>query len=358
MVEHRNYDGFGSNGRSRQPAPASGRPNGPSSGAQSGLPTCEPVIAWDEWAAAAGLNGVGIPGDVNGDGIIDEEDTRLWKLPKPDSVPLTDFGPKQLPPFIRDPKLVGYTPYGQPVYDWGGGGYATKDNNGGMGQSVVPANVEGGFEYEGVANGTVHRLPTTREWAMRNRERFIRERKEVDKDTDALVQDGRYGQAVLLQWWFEAKYWGERVLGTQSRQYDLETPTEKWIHTGADIVETGTELVITAKVTPRGRTPRCPKQKITATSKVVKHHQTPTEVLKQLPEDVANNPAVRGKRGMPNRRSVLETEHKRIHKGKGGGPANELTKQKIRDLGREPTPEDILRIREEVNQELNIKYED
>jgi RHS repeat-associated protein len=88
------------------------------------------------------------------------------------------------------------------------------------------------------------------------------------------------------------------------------------------------------------------------------HHQTPREVLKQLPDDVANNPVVRGKRGVPNRRKISIPEHKRIHKGPGGGKANELTKQKIIDLGREPTADDVLRIRREVNQELNIIYED
>ncbi len=89
------------------------------------------------------------------------------------------------------------------------------------------------------------------------------------------------------------------------------------------------------------------------------HHQTPREVLKKhLPPDVANNPNVRGKPGMPNRRKIEVDEHKRIHKGKGGGQANELTKQKIEDLGREPTVDDVLRIRKEVNNELGIKYVD
>jgi hypothetical protein len=88
------------------------------------------------------------------------------------------------------------------------------------------------------------------------------------------------------------------------------------------------------------------------------HHQTPREVLKQLPEDVADNPAVRGRRGSPNRRRIEVPEHQRIHQGPGGGQANELTKQKIRELGREPTAEDVLRIREEVNRELKIRYAD
>jgi len=96
-----------------------------------------------------------------------------------------------------------------------------------------------------------------------------------------------------------------------------------------------------------------------ASKKTHMHHQTPREILnKHLPPDVANNPNVRGKRGMPNRREIEVDEHKRIHKGEGGGLVNELTKKKLEDLGREPTVEDVLRIRNEVNIELGIKYVD
>lgn len=55
---------------------------------------------------------------------------------------------------------------------------------------------------------------------------------------------------------------------------------------------------------------------------------------------------------------MKETEHKRIHKGEGGGLVNHLEQKKLKELGRIPTKEDVLRIRKEVNEELDIQYED
>ena len=66
---------------------------------------------------------------------------------------------------------------------------------------------------------------------------------------------------------------------------------------------------------------------------------------------------MRGKRGDPNRWDVPEQKHKDIHKGKGGGAYNERFKQKLDQLGREPTVDDVRRIRDEVAEEFDIaKY--
>lgn len=78
-----------------------------------------------------------------------------------------------------------------------------------------------------------------------------------------------------------------------------------------------------------------------------KHHTIPREILKHdLPADVAK--AVRGKAGAPNRWSIPTALHKAIHKGRGGGAYNEAFKQRLRDLGRQPTVSDALRIRDDL----------
>ena len=89
---------------------------------------------------------------------------------------------------------------------------------------------------------------------------------------------------------------------------------------------------------------------------VDKHHTVPKEILKNnLPEDVANNPAVRGKKGAPNRWPVARDKHKDIHKGPGGGRYNERFKEELRKLRRNPTAEDVTRIRDALAKEFGIE---
>ena len=84
------------------------------------------------------------------------------------------------------------------------------------------------------------------------------------------------------------------------------------------------------------------------------HHATPREILKSLPPKVANHPSVRGKRGAPNRWPVPQKKHRQIHRGAGGGKYNDDWKERLKDLGREPTVEDILNIREDIAKEHGI----
>ena len=84
------------------------------------------------------------------------------------------------------------------------------------------------------------------------------------------------------------------------------------------------------------------------------HHSVPREILKQLPPDVANNPIVRGKRGRPNRWPVPTDKHRDIHRGAGGGDYNEAFKDALENLGREPTAEDVDRIRNEIAESFGI----
>ena len=84
-----------------------------------------------------------------------------------------------------------------------------------------------------------------------------------------------------------------------------------------------------------------------------KHHTIPREILKHyLPADVAK--AVRGKAGAPNRWSVPVDLHKAIHKGSGGGAYNEAFKQRLGELGRRPTADDVFRIRDELVEQFGL----
>ncbi len=87
---------------------------------------------------------------------------------------------------------------------------------------------------------------------------------------------------------------------------------------------------------------------------VHRHHTTPREILKQLPEQIANHPLVRGIRGFPNRWKIPGDLHKEIHKGAGGGAYNDAFKQKLRELGRPPTVNDVLQIRKEVTEMFGL----
>ena len=84
------------------------------------------------------------------------------------------------------------------------------------------------------------------------------------------------------------------------------------------------------------------------------HHTVPREILKQLPEDVASNPLVRGRAGAPNRWAIPEDLHKAIHQGAGGGAYNQAWKDALEALGREPTVDDVLRLREQITKQFGI----
>jgi len=84
------------------------------------------------------------------------------------------------------------------------------------------------------------------------------------------------------------------------------------------------------------------------------HHTVPREILRTLPEDVANNPLVRGRAGAPNRWAIPEDVHVGIHAGPGGGAYNQAWKDGLEALGREPTVDDILRLREEITKDFGI----
>jgi RHS repeat-associated protein len=85
------------------------------------------------------------------------------------------------------------------------------------------------------------------------------------------------------------------------------------------------------------------------------HHMVPREILRQLPEDVANNPLVRGRAGAPNRWSVPRDHHVDIHRGAGGGAYNQAWKDALEQLGREPTVDDVLRIRDRLSRQFGLE---
>lgn len=74
-----------------------------------------------------------------------------------------------------------------------------------------------------------------------------------------------------------------------------------------------------------------------------------------MPDDVANNPLVRGRAGAPNRWSIPENLHKQIHQGAGGGAYNEAFKRRLLDVGGKPTVDDVLRIRNELVKQFGLE---
>ena len=81
----------------------------------------------------------------------------------------------------------------------------------------------------------------------------------------------------------------------------------------------------------------------------------PREILRRLPEDVANNPLIRGRAGAPNRWPVPRGEHVDIHRGAGGGAYNQAWKDALRQLGRRPTVDDVLRIRDTLGRQFGLE---
>ncbi|MFN0071379.1 MAG: hypothetical protein ACKVVP_07815, partial [Chloroflexota bacterium] len=92
-----------------------------------------------------------------------------------------------------------------------------------------------------------------------------------------------------------------------------------------------------------------------AAGKPVMHHMVPKEILKdpRISAEVAK--VVRGKRGAPNKWAIPEEKHLEIHRGAGGGKYNDDWKQKLIDLGRDPTVDDVLRIRDELAQKYDLE---
>jgi len=79
------------------------------------------------------------------------------------------------------------------------------------------------------------------------------------------------------------------------------------------------------------------------------HHIIPREIIaKHLPEAVAKSPMIIGKKGFPNRWGIPQSLHRGLHRGPGGGIYNETWKSMLRELGRVPEVEDVLRIREGI----------
>lgn len=92
----------------------------------------------------------------------------------------------------------------------------------------------------------------------------------------------------------------------------------------------------------------------TAAVRTHRHHTVPAEILRQLPDDVANHPMVRGRAGAPNRWAIPEDVHKGIHSGPGGGAYNQAWKDSLDSLGRSPTVDDVLRFREQITKQFGI----
>lgn len=84
------------------------------------------------------------------------------------------------------------------------------------------------------------------------------------------------------------------------------------------------------------------------------HHTVPRQILRELPEDVASNPLVRGRAGAPNRWAIPEDVHRGIHTGAGGGAYNQAWFDELANLGRAPTVDDILRLREQITKQFGI----
>lgn len=91
-----------------------------------------------------------------------------------------------------------------------------------------------------------------------------------------------------------------------------------------------------------------------AVARVHRHHTVPSEILRQLPDDVANHPLVRGRAGAPNRWPIPEDVHRTIHSGPGGGAYNQAWKDAFESLGRSPTVDDVLQLRGQITKQFGI----
>ncbi|MHB1042917.1 MAG: RHS repeat-associated core domain-containing protein [Eubacteriales bacterium] len=133
------------------------------------------------------------------------------------------------------------------------------------------------------------------------------------------------------------------------------------VFTGTDIITGKKEsrLLSAAGVVPfLGNTVKTVKGTIKAgevTTKLVKHHMVPREIFRKfLPEEVANNPLIRGKKGAPNKWRIPEDLHEELHRGAGGGIYNERWKIKLEEI-ESITVDDVLKIRGQLIKEFDLE---
>ncbi|MHB8985216.1 MAG: hypothetical protein ACYC38_04685 [Eubacteriales bacterium] len=95
------------------------------------------------------------------------------------------------------------------------------------------------------------------------------------------------------------------------------------------------------------------------TTKLVKHHMVPREIFRKfLPEEVANNPLIRGKKGAPNKWRIPEDLHEELHRGPGGGIYNKKWKTELKELelpDNSVTVDDVLRLREQFARDFGLE---
>ena len=72
-----------------------------------------------------------------------------------------------------------------------------------------------------------------------------------------------------------------------------------------------------------------------------------------------NDPDIRGRKGLPNRKKVRYKKHRKIHEGPGGGEYNERFKEEIEKKGGfdKVKKKDILEIRDKLVKEFGLDKE-
>ena len=94
---------------------------------------------------------------------------------------------------------------------------------------------------------------------------------------------------------------------------------------------------------------------ISAKDKLGNHHIIPTEILNELPGNVAGDPRVRGQRGNPNRWPIPYDVHRVIHIGQRGGMYNMDWKDRVQKIKDNPRVEDIVKIRNEIIKKYDLE---
>jgi hypothetical protein len=102
-----------------------------------------------------------------------------------------------------------------------------------------------------------------------------------------------------------------------------------------------------------GRSLTCPS--VSFGERTVLHHTVPSEVLSHhLPENVANDPLVRGRAGRPNRWPIPESLHVDIHRGRGGGLYNQQFIDRVKEIGPSITAQQVDAIRQQLAVEFGF----
>ena len=93
-----------------------------------------------------------------------------------------------------------------------------------------------------------------------------------------------------------------------------------------------------------------------APSKTEKHHTIPREIQKKLPPEVADHKDVRGRSGLPNKKSIPYKKHRDIHQGAGGGKYNQRFEEEIEKIGgyQNVSPSELTKIRDKLVKEFGI----